>query len=106
MISPLSEMPFFLAQRYLLPEKPFDLADGFAIALILMLFTVLGGVALVASRFRRREKRMAEEEMHALQELLGLSPPGKPVTSAKKSQSVEQQRPSWERDGDWWKQDS
>ncbi len=94
-----------LAQRPAAPVPHFDVADGFAITLIFMLFTVLTGVALVARRFRRREKRLPEEE-----DVLDVpdrdwpdeSPPEVSPSPFRGSRGVAEA--PWERDADWWKQ--
>ena len=93
----------FIAQQPATPLKDFDIADGFAITLILMLFMVLGGVALVARRFRRRELRSVEDK--ALDDLIGRGPQearSRP-TRSRQVPSSGRVETSWERDGDWWK---
>lgn len=96
-----------LAQSNVLPQKAFDIADGFAITLILMLFMVLGAVALVARHFRRREKWAAQEEAKALNALLGNEPPEKPKPKPRaKSPDQGSKDLSWERDPDWWRREN
>ena len=94
-------MLFLFGQQGMPPQVPFDIADGFAITLILMLFMVLGAVALVARHFRRREKWAQEEEARAFNQLLGNEPPEKPEPSRKTTER-DSKNDSWERDPDWW----
>lgn len=99
------EMSWLWAQRPMAPVQAFDIADGFAITLIFMLFLVLGGFVWVARQFRQREQRSREEK--AVEQLL--------ECSAEEASSAPQQgrgnggkwasspRADWEREGDWWK---
>lgn len=94
-----------LAQQPADPLPVFDIADGFAITLIAMLFAVLAGVAVVAYRFRCRDKRRTEGD-RALDELMGRGPLEKPVPSKSPGAiSGGGRKPGvpWERDGDWWR---
>ena len=94
-----------IGQNGMPPQVPFDVADGFAITLIAMLFMVLGAVAFVARHFRRREKWAQEEEAMALNQLLGNEPPEKPEPSRKKRRN-DSDKASWERDPDWWQREN
>ncbi|MFT4639188.1 MAG: hypothetical protein ACI8T1_002512 [Verrucomicrobiales bacterium] len=90
-----------LAQRPALPARAFDIADGFAITLILMLFMVLGGVAWIASSFRRRDKETSSKE-GGREILLDEEPP---IPSSRRTGSSSASKETWERDPDWWKRE-
>ena len=89
-----------LAQRPAPPVRAFDIADGFAIALILMLFMVLGGVAWIARSFRQREKETFSKQADQPLESEGPSQP-----SSKKARSGGPPKEPWERDPDWWRRE-
>ena len=98
-------MAIFFAQAPVSWDRPFDVADGFAITLILMLFLVLGGVAVVARGFRQRERAPKQESWQDLKEgeaESDHSPDQSSVFPIKKSHSGANPA-SWERDADWWK---
>ena len=91
-------LTLFLAQLPAPPARAFDIADGFAVALILMLFLVLGCVAWMARSFRRREKEVASKRAD---NRLEDEEPSMP--SSRKASSTGSQKEPWERDPDWWR---
>ncbi len=95
-----------LAQQYVSPEfRHFDLADGFAITLIAMLFLVLGGFLLIARSFRRRERDEDQAVDHLLSEVFPeRDPQAAPSKRVKKGRAGESHA-SWEREADWWRRD-
>ncbi len=98
-------MPTLIGQHGMPTQVPFDIADGFAITLILMLFMVLGAVALVARHFRQRERLAQEEEAMAFNQLLDNEPPIKPEPSSKTTGN-DSKKTSWEREPDWWQREN
>ena len=100
------DMPTLSGQHGMPPHVPFDIFDGFAITLILMLFMVLGAVALVARHFRQRERWAQEEEAMAFNQLLDNEPPKKPEPSRKTTTVDDVEPDTWERDPDWWQREN
>lgn len=98
----------FLAQQPVVPTRHFDIADGFAITLIAMLMGVLGGIALVARRFRSRERERHLQDEGVEETLRGGQSGDSPEVPRPRgeravSQGSSGSRAPWERDADWWK---
>ena len=93
-------------QLAVLPTRAFDIADGFAIALIAILFAILGGIAWVARRFRERERLLQQQEHQDFQDLLGIAPPKPPERPKKPARDLPNaSQEGWERDPNWWRKD-
>lgn len=96
----------FTAQAPVSWDRPFDVADGFAITLILMLFLVLGGVVLVARGFRRRERHPDPDPWEDLNAEESEDPRPQDNASAfplNQGRGGGPREAPWEREADWWK---
>ena len=87
-----------LAQLAKSTVRHFEVADGFAITLIAILFMVLGGFAAVAWWFYKRQQNPSIRD-RVLNDLDQAHDPnqtkGAPTKPSKSA--------GWERDDDWWK---
>lgn len=75
-------------------------SDGFAVAMLLVIFSALGVVALLLLCMRWRASRRDPEVDALLEELAADS---RQQASAKTAPSS---RAAWERDADWWRAES
>ena len=84
------------------PEfRHFEVGDGFVISLVLILWLVLTGIAVVAYLFRKRERNVpntseTEEPNDSIPE---------PAQSSRFHKFKPDTKP-WERDANWWKQNN
>ncbi len=78
------------------PFRHFEVADGFALTLIAILFAVLAGVVMVARHFLKRE-RLPTPRGQVVRDL------GDEPEAVETPQSASDNTKSWERDGNWWK---
>lgn len=77
--------------------RHFEIADGFALTLIALLFLVLTGVGALACAFRQRERRPSPEA----QALRDAESDGSEANADE--QSPPDPEHAWEREADWWK---
>jgi hypothetical protein len=74
-------------------------ADGFAIAMVVILTLSLGIVALLAAGIYRSGKRRESEVEQLIEELRREEEQGKHPAG------TDDARDPWEKDSDWWKRD-
>lgn len=88
---------FMLAQLAKQQGQHFEMADGFAITLIAILFTVLAGFAAVAWWFHKRCQNPSLRD----QVLTDLDQ--EPSQARQEKIKTSKATNTWERQGDWWK---
>jgi hypothetical protein len=78
-------------------------ADGFAMAMVVILILSLGIVALLAARIYRSGKRRENEVEKLLEELRREEQEAEEQKKHPTPPSGAEQREPWEKEADWWK---